>query len=142
MKHDFTGQEGLDMGSGTGVLAIIAVKQGASHVDAVDIDQWAYENSVENIAANDAQGRVTPILGDVSVIGGKVYDFIVANINRNILLADMGAYAGALNPGGLLIMSGILEKDIPAITAKATSAGLHTERTSLRDGWAAAVVTK
>ena len=63
MKRDLSGLSGLDMGSGTGVLAIVAAKRGAVHVDAVDIDDWAYENSRENIAENGVQGRVTPLLG-------------------------------------------------------------------------------
>lgn len=137
MEHRFNGQRGLDMGSGTGVLAIIAAKRGAAHIDAVDIDEWAYENSAENLAANGVEDKVTPILGDVAAIDGKHYDFILANINRNILLADMDKYVATLNGGGQLIMSGILEKDIPAISQKAESLGLSHLNTRLKDGWAA-----
>lgn len=104
------------------MLAIVAAKRGAVHVDAVDIDDWAYENSRENIAENGVQGRVTPLLGDVSAIAGKRYDFILANINRNILLADMPRYAQALREGGELIMSGILERDVEAIGERAVGA--------------------
>ena len=75
---------GLDMGSGTGVLAIVAALRGAEAVDAVDIDEWAYENCVENIRANGVETRVTPLLGDIGAIAGRRYDFIAANINRNI----------------------------------------------------------
>lgn len=136
MKRNYAGLSGLDMGSGTGVLAIVAAKQGAAHVDAVDIDDWAFENSIENIATNDANGKITPILGDVSAIVGKHYDFILANINRNILLADMERYVTTLADGGELIMSGILEQDIPSITEKAESLGMTVEGTRLKDGWA------
>ena len=87
--RDFAGKRVLDMGSGTGVLAIIAAKCGAESVDAVDIDDWAYENCIENCNENGVGEQVTAILGDVRAIHGKRYDTILANINRNILLGDM-----------------------------------------------------
>ena len=133
---DFAGQEGLDMGSGTGVLAIAAVKYGAAHVDAVDIDEWAYENCVENIRTNGVETVVCPILGDVSAIGPRLYDCILANINRNILLADMERYAAALRPGGQLLVSGILELDAEVLTRHAQQAGLTPTATNRREGWA------
>ena len=129
------GRTGLDMGSGTGVLSIVAVKCGAAHVDAVDIDDWADANCRENIAANGVADRITPMLGDVRRIAGRRYDFILANINRNILLADMAAYATALLPGGDLLMSGFLEADVAAITAAAVNLGLKPVQTASRDGW-------
>lgn len=90
------GRTGLDMGSGTGVLAIVAAKCGAAHVDAVDIDDWADGNCRENVAMNGVADRVEPMLGDVGRIAGRRYDFILANINRNILVADMpGLRCGA-----------------------------------------------
>lgn len=128
-------RRGLDMGSGTGVLAIVAAKCGAAHVDAVDIDDWADENCRENVAANGVADRITPMLGDVGRIAGRHYDFILANINRNILLADMAAYAATLAPGGDLVMSGFLEPDVPAITAAAAKLGMETVATASRDGW-------
>ncbi len=142
MKRDFTALCGLDMGSGTGVLAIIAVKRGAEYMDAVDIDDWAYQNCVENIADNGVADKVTPILGNVEGIKGKKYDFILANINRNILLADMPVYADCLNPGGELLMSGILEADIPAIRDRAEELGLSYMGERLKDGWAAVCFAK
>ena len=134
---DLEGKEGLDMGSGTGVLAIVAAKLGALHVDAVDIDQWAYENSIENIRDNRVEGIVKPVLGDVSVIRGKKYDFILANINRNIILADMADYVAAMKSGAFIIFSGILEQDIPAIKEAASGNGLTFVSEKSRDGWAA-----
>ncbi len=142
MKRDFSGLYGLDMGSGTGVLAIVAAKLGASRVDAVDIDQWAYENSAENIAANAVEGVVVPILGDVSAVKGRVYDFIFANINRNILLSDMPSYAAMLKTGGEIILCGIFYPDVEAISRRASECGMETTATSLRDGWAAVTVVK
>ena len=129
------GRTGLDMGSGTGVLAIVAAKCGAAHVDAVDIDDWADENCRENVAANGVSERITPMLGDVRRIAGRSYDFILANINRNILVADMAAYAAALTLGGDLVMSGFLEQDVPAITEAAAKLGMTVAATADRDGW-------
>ncbi|MDR2936926.1 MAG: 50S ribosomal protein L11 methyltransferase, partial [Rikenellaceae bacterium] len=86
--------------------------------------------------------RITPILGDASAILGRHYDFILANINRNILLNDMEAYAAGLNPGGTLFMSGFLEVDISAIVDKAESLGLRKEQQDLREGWAMVVCKK
>ena len=111
------GRTGLDMGSGTGVLAIVAAKCG------------------ENVAANGVSERITPMLGDVRRIAGRSYDFILANINRNILVADMAAYAAALTPGGDLVMSGFLEQDVPAITEAAAKLGMTVAATADRDGW-------
>lgn len=141
-SRDFTGKRVLDMGSGTGVLGIIAAKCGAESVDAVDIDEWAYENCAENCAENGVAERVTAILGDVSQIRGKKYDAILANINRNILLGDMSNYVEALNEGGELIMSGILEGDIATIRARAEELGLTYRGCDLKDGWASVTTSK
>ena len=129
------GRAGLDMGSGTGVLSIVAVKCGALHVDAVDIDDWADANCRENIAANGVADRITPLLGDVRRIAGRRYGFILANINRNILLADLPSYAAALERGGDLVMSGFLEADVPAIVSRAKELGMELVETASREGW-------
>lgn len=131
------GRRGLDMGSGTGVLAILAAKCGASQVDAVDIDDWADENCRENSAANGVADVVEPMLGDVRRIAGRHYDFVLANINRNILLTDMAAYAEALDAGGDLVMSGFLEYDADVVAACAEGLGLHVVGRRVRDGWVA-----
>lgn len=142
MKRDFTGLRGLDMGSGTGVLAIIAVLRGAEHVDAVDIDDWAFENCMENIAENGVAGKVSPILGNAENIKGRKYGFILANINRNILLADIPVYAECLAEGGELLMSGILEADIPAIRSEAEKLWLEYAGERIKDGWAVVYFVK
>ena len=129
------GRRGLDMGSGTGVLSIVAAKCGAVHVDAVDIDEWADANCRENIAAHGVEACVEPMLGDVARIAGRTYGFILANINRNILLRDMHAYAAALLPGGDLLMSGFLEADVPAVVEAAQAEGLAFVASVSRDGW-------
>lgn len=140
--RDFTGKRVLDMGCGTGVLAIIAAKCNAESVDAVDIDEWAYENCTENCGVNGVAERVAVYLGDVSTIRGKRYDAILANINRNILLGDMPHYVESLNDGGELIMSGILEGDIPTIRMRAEELGLTYIGCDLKDGWAAVATRK
>ena len=141
-SRDFAGKRVLNMGSGTGVLAIIAAKCGAEAVDSVDIDEWAYENCVENCAVNGVSDKVTAHLGDVRTICGKRYDAILANINRNILLADMPNYVESLNEGGELIMSGILEGDIDTIRARAESLGLTFVGSDLKEEWAVVVTRK
>ena len=136
LDRDVTGLRGLDMGSGTGVLAIVAALRGAEAVDAVDIDDWADANCRENIASNGVADRIEPMLGDVRRIAGRHYGFILANINRNILLADMSAYAAALDAGGWLLMSGILEADVAPLSEAARAAGFSVTGHALRNGWA------
>ncbi|MFR9602325.1 MAG: 50S ribosomal protein L11 methyltransferase [Rikenellaceae bacterium] len=129
------GLKGLDMGSGTGVLAIVAAKCGAKAVDAIDIDEWAFENCGENLETNGVAHAITPMLGNAALLSGRKYDFIVANINRNILLADMPTYRQSLNEGGVLLMSGFLEADIEILKTKATELGMTPEGEKIRDGW-------
>ena len=135
-----SGMEGarvLDMGSGTGVLAIVAVKRGAAAADAVDIDDAACESCRENFLQNGTAERTRTLLGDVRCVAGCRYDVILANINRNILLRDMESYASMLESGGRLFVSGFLEQDIDAICGCAAKNGLHTDRIRRRDGWVA-----
>lgn len=136
------GLSGLDMGCGTAVLAILAMMRGAAHMDAIDIDEWAYINSGENVATNGFADRITTQQGDASLLAGRHYDFVLANINRNILLADMAAYVGTLAAGGQLVMSGILEADIPCIIEKAESLRMHYDGYRLLNSWASVRFTK
>ena len=122
----------LDMGCGTAVLGILAKMRGAAYVEGIDIDEWAFSNARENAASNNAE--ITLRLGDANAIQGT-FDVILANINRNILLADMGRYAAALNPGGTLLLSGFYEADEGALIAKANSLGLIFKDKKNRDGW-------
>ncbi|MFI3330233.1 MAG: 50S ribosomal protein L11 methyltransferase [Rikenellaceae bacterium] len=135
-KMNISAKRGLDMGSGTGVLSIIAIKYGAESMDAIDIDEWAYENCSENLAQNNAEGKVTPHLGNALLLEGKNYDFVVANINLNILLSDMHRYILTLSGGGELIMSGFFVSDIPSLKAKAESLGMRYLGHNEREGWA------
>lgn len=129
---DFTEKNSLDMGSGTGVLAILAEKLGSSHVDAIDIDEWAKENALENIERNGCR-NITAIQGDKDAIRGP-YNVILANINRNILVADMDAYFSALRPGGDILFSGFYETDFETIDEAVNSRATLVSRNN-RDGW-------
>lgn len=129
------GRRGLDLGSGTGVLAILAAKCGAAHVDAVDIDDWCEASCRENAAMNGVADRVEPILGDVGRVAGRCYDFIVANINRNILLSGLECCSGMLNAGGTMLMSGFLEEDVATLVAAAEERGLRHVATRSREEW-------
>lgn len=137
LDSDLTGLSGLDMGSGTGVLAIAACKRGAVAVDAVDIDDFAYENCCENIVTNGVNEQITPLLGDSKVIAGKHYDFILANINRNILLADMDNYLKTLNRGGVILFSGFLTTDAQIMIDAAQARGLKLINSKNISDWVA-----
>ena len=117
LKENFSQKTVLDMGSGTGVLAILAEIQGASQLEAIDIDAWCFENATENIQRNRCK-NITPLLGDAALIINKKYDVILANINRNILLQDIPTYSNALHASGVLILSGFYKEDLPLIIEK------------------------
>ena len=134
------GLRGLDMGCGTGILSVAALKFGAAAMTAVDIDEWAYANAQENMAANDIH-NINVLIGDASLLdGGETYDIILANINRNILLNDMPRYAAVLRPGGRLVMSGFYTRDVPVLLEKASSLGLAIESRKEQDDWTAIVL--
>ncbi len=125
------GTKVLDMGCGTGILAIMAALRGAHDITAIDIDPWCVENATENVQQNNCS-FITIKEGDVSLIIGEQYNLILANINRNILLSDIPAYAQTLLPQGLLLVSGFYVEDLPAIKEKCQEVGLtylsHIER--------------
>lgn len=134
---DVHGRRGLDVGSGTGVLAIAAVKAGAASVDALDIDEWAEANCRDNAAVNDVADRVHTLRGNVESVAGSSYGFVLANINRNVLMAQMPRYAALLAPGGDLLLSGFLLQDESAVAAAAQAAGLTLAGRREKDGWVA-----
>lgn len=127
----------LDMGSGTAVLAILAAMKGASQITAIDNDEWAYHNALENVAKNKLQ-HISVYEGDAALLKGKKFDFILANINRNILLNDMQQYRDSLTPGGTLMMSGFYMEDMELITARATELGFTKLGQTERNNWATA----
>jgi len=134
LKNDFKGKSVLDMGCGTGVLAILAEKVGATNLDAIDINNWCYLNSIENIERNDCH-NISVYEGDVSLLDGKNYDSIIANINRNILLADIPKYSNCLNKNGTLFLSGFYKEDIPLIEAECNKNMLKLKETVQKGQW-------
>ena len=127
----------LDMGCGTAVLAILAARCGAARVDAIDIDEWAYRNALENVERNGVADKVHCALGDAAHLPADTYDVVLANINRNILLADMARYRAAMRPSATLLLSGFYEADVPVLLEKAADLGLTLEEKRTRDGWCA-----
>lgn len=131
---EMQGRRVLDMGCGTAVLGILAKMRGAEYVEGVDIDEWAFNNARENAASNGVE--IALKLGDASSLQG-CFDVVIANINRNILLNDMGRYAAVLNAGGTLLLSGFYEADEAALVARAGELGMTLKGKKSRDGWSA-----
>lgn len=134
LETDVTNLKTLDMGCGTAILAILAEMKGAQPIDAIDIDNWCYLNSVENAERNNCK-HITVYEGDAALLEGKKYDLIIANINRNILLNDMQSYVNALNKDGILLLSGFYEEDIPAIDTCCTEKGLTYVKKFQKNNW-------
>jgi len=133
LKTDFKNKSVLDMGCGTGVLAILTELKGAKPIDAIDFDNWCYLNSLENVARNNCD-HITVIEGDASILNNK-YDIIIANINRNILLQDMAIYVSCLNKDGLLFLSGFYNDDSHLIKAECEKYMLKFEEKLERNNW-------
>ncbi len=136
LKNDFNDKNVLDMGCGTGVLAILASLKGAHYVDAIDIDNWCYQNSLENVGRNNCD-NISVEEGGAELLEGRTYNRILANINRNILLRDLPVYIKSLEPGGELYLSGFYAEDIPAIKKACTKEGLSFEEALEREQWVA-----
>lgn len=136
LKMDITDKKTLDMGSGTGVLAILAEMRGAKPLDAIDIDNWCYLNAVENAERNGMK-HITALEGDASLLEGKKYDLIIANINRNILLQDIPTYANCLTDDGILLLSGFYTEDIPLISERCNEHNLYFISNFERNNWVA-----
>ena len=126
----------IDAGCGTGILGIAALKLGAAHVFAYDIDEWSVRNAQDNYALNGCEAEIA--LGDASCLAAAPQaDILLANINRNILLADLPAFASHLKPAGHLLLSGFYEADIPVLTDAATALGLTLCNTRSDGDWRA-----
>ncbi len=136
LKLDLIDKKVLDMGCGTGILAIFAEMKGALPIDAIDIDAWCYENSIENCERNSCK-HISVYEGDSSLLINKKYDVIIANINRNILMSDISIYANCLNKNGTLLLSGFYQEDIPIIDGEASKYQLHLEHFIERHNWVA-----
>lgn len=135
LKMELEGKSLLDMGCGTAVLAILAAMRGAKDIVAIDIDTWCTDNSIENIAVNKIEG-IDVQLGGAELLTGLHFDIVLANINRNILLADMEHYSACLTSGGELLMSGFYVEDIPLIEAEANRNGLKLVDYKEKNNWA------
>ncbi|HEX9980346.1 MAG TPA: 50S ribosomal protein L11 methyltransferase [Flavobacterium sp.] len=134
LETQLDGKKTLDMGCGTAILAILAEMHGAGPIDAIDIDNWCYLNSVENAERNNCR-LVSVYEGDASLLKDRQYDAIIANINRNILLNDMKQYTECLNNGGVMFLSGFYEDDIPAIDEACSALGLELVNQKQRNKW-------
>tara|TARA_R110002020_G_scaffold332766_1_gene548189 strand:+ start:2191 stop:3027 length:837 start_codon:yes stop_codon:yes gene_type:complete len=141
LKLNVKGKKTLDMGCGTGVLAILASMRGADPVDAIDIDHWCYINSLENIDRNKTT-NINVYEGDVKLLDDNHYDLIIANINRNILLEDIPTYASCLNQEGVLLLSGFYTEDIPTITSQCNTHGLNFIMNFEKNNWVACKFVK
>ncbi len=137
LEEDISGKTVLDMGCGTGILAILAAKQGAAAVTAVDTDPWAIQATIKNSAVNHIT-VIHPFLGDSRIARKETCHLIVANIHKNVVIADLDTYAAILKPGGVLIVSGFFETDLHAVTAAASNSGLRPAGSRNQNQWAAA----
>lgn len=125
----------LDMGTGTGILAIIAEKRGAAKIFAPDIDQWSFENAQENCETNHCK-NIEVVLGGAEQITGKNFHIILANINKNVLIRQFSVYSTALNDNGILLISGFFETDSDQLVQEAAQHGFIFEHMDTREGWA------
>ncbi len=141
LDENVEGKTVLDMGCGTAVLAILAKKKNAAIVHAIDNDEWAYNNSLENVKRNNFD-EIKVEQGDAALLQGRTYDFILANINKNILLADMETYSNSLVSGAVIMFSGFYRNDLKDIKAKALEHNLHYNSHIEKNNWVAAKFIK
>ena len=137
LENDFKDRTVLDMGCGTGVLAILAEMRGGSNIEAIDIDNWCYLNAMENAERNGCD-KISVFEGDSSLLIDKKFDIILANINRNILLKDIPIYVSCLNDNGQLFLSGFYRDDLNMISEKCGEHNLQFEKKIEKNNWVAA----
>jgi len=135
LETEFKGKDILDMGCGTSILAILAMKREANYAECIDIDEWAVENSIENGKKNGV--RLDAKMGDHSLLGSKQFDVILANINKNILISQIPTYVSVLNENGDLFLSGLMEQDFNDILAFCTEHNLKFISKKQRNEWIA-----
>ena len=131
---DLTHKSVLDMGCGTGILAIFAAMKNARPIDAIDIDEWCVENTNENIEKNNCE-FISVFLGDAHLLKNQKYDIIIANINRNILLQDLASYKRCINSNGILLLSGFYTEDEPLLQSKAKELEFEFLKKLERNNW-------
>lgn len=145
IKHmseiDFNAKSVLDFGCGTGILAILASKMGAIHIDAIDIEHESYLNTIENAEINHVE-NVKSIEGELGAATNNNYDVILANINRNILTSNAATLVSLMNPGGYLLLSGILEDDASIVLQSFIANGVKEISQSSKDGWVCISLTR
>ena len=141
MELDHLDKKVLDVGSGTGILAIMASQKGATSLTATDIDDWCIENSAENFSLNNVEG-VTLIKGQIEEVKDTNFDIVIANINKNVLLDQMEAYGMRLKPEGHLIISGFYTNDVSDLMAEAEKWNLIKVKETNKDNWAMMALTK
>lgn len=143
LQYQWEGASVCDFGCGTGILAIMAALLGASNLVAIDYDQWSVESTIENIALNNITTPTQVRLGSVEqVASDEKFNFILANINRNVLLDSLPLLYRALLPNGLLFMSGILVTDVPVMQKAANDLGLHYKASDTKGNWAMLVFAR
>jgi len=138
LHYDLRGRRVLDCGTGTGILAIAALKLGAAHATGYDIDEWSVDNARHNAVINGVDDRFRSLLGDAQTVIPRLdgtFDVVMANINRNILISDMPLFASRLAPGGVLLLSGFYRDDLPLLLERAAGLGLSLRRETHEDNW-------
>jgi len=136
---DHQGKRVLDMGCGTGILAIMAGELGAAGIVAVEIEDWTVENARENAELNNYSQIDVRLGGAETIAGEEPFDIILANINRNVLLEDMPAYIAVLRPQGWLLLSGFYTEDLPVLQQKAEALGLQYQSHRVKNNWVSAL---
>ena len=142
LEMEMEGKSVIDMGTGTGILAILSHMRGAKNISAIEIDPVAHANAIENLKINGAD-IVNLILGDASSLSNlSSVDVFIANINRNIITQDLESYVCALNMGGIMLLSGFYEEDIPVIMKVAEPLGLKYVTHKVKDKWSCLKLSK
>ena len=142
-KHDLTGWNVIDAGTGTGILSIMCIKKGASEVFAYDIDEWSVENTKDNLLLNGIHNEVRVVLGDATVLDKTNHaDMVIANINRNILLNDLHSFCSKLGKKGLLLISGFYTEDSPILIEAASKEGLILTKKDVDENWCMLLLEK
>lgn len=141
LNMELSGKSLLDMGCGTGILAVLASMLGANPITAIDIDEWSYRATIENAGLNNTP-NISAYLGDASLLGSQKFDVILANIQKNIILTDLYKYNQVLETGGLLLVSGFYLADLEDIKQAAESIGLVFENYREKNNWVAVLFSK
>jgi ribosomal protein L11 methyltransferase len=141
LEIDFKNKAVLDMGCGTGILAILASKMGSDDITAIDNDEWAYTNALENMERNKCN-KTLILLGNAGSIPQKKFDIILANINRNILLNDIKTYTSHLRINGLLLLSGFYQEDLTIIDNECIKNSLSRLRINEKNKWISVLFLK